>query len=84
MKEFKSKDLLKQWPTILRMPFFYLSKLLKALSPYLLTRPFHGIYTIYWRHKVFSEIVYNKYLSNYFIISFKNQFNYLFFFERKQ
>ena len=44
------------------MPWFYVSQLLASLRPHLFTRPFHGIYTISWRHKIFKQIVTNRYL----------------------
>jgi len=44
------------------MPWFYVSQLLASLRPHLFTRPFHGIYTISWRHKIFQQIVTDRYL----------------------
>ena len=63
LKEFKSRDLLRFSSYVLRMPFVYVSKVLNELRQYTITRPFHGIYSIYWKHKIFAEIVHEKYLS---------------------
>lgn len=64
-----SKDIVKQSGNAVRVPWLYISQILEALRSQLITRPFHGVYTIYWRHKIFQQIVFQKYLgtgkSNY-------------------
>jgi DNA polymerase III delta prime subunit len=68
LKEFKSKNLLKHSLNVIRFPFVYLSKILNALKNYLIIRPFNCVYTVFWKHSLFSEIIYNKYLSIIIII----------------
>lgn len=60
--DFKSDDMLKYSPDLIRIPYLYVSKILNSFKSYFITRTFHGVYTIYWRHKIFSEIVFNRYL----------------------
>ena len=67
LKEFKSKDLINFSSYVIRLPFVYLSKILDELKQYLIIRPFHGVYTIYWKHKIFAEIIFEKYLSKKYI-----------------
>jgi len=59
---YQSKKQFHQPDNILRMPSFYVLQLLASLKPHLLIRPFHGVYTLFWRHKVFQKIVTRKYL----------------------
>lgn len=68
LKDFKSNDLLNHWPNVIRIPYLYVSTILNYFKTYFITRPFHGLYTIYWKHRIFGDIVYNRYLGNFFLI----------------
>ena len=62
LKNFKSRDLIKLTANALKMPWFYVIRLLNGLENYLLRRPFHGVYTLSWRHQFFGEIIRRRYL----------------------
>ena len=62
--DYKMKDLLSHPENVLRLPWFCISQVLTALEAHLIVRPFHGVYTMYWKHAVFCQIVSDKYLSN--------------------
>lgn len=57
-----SRDIVKPSGNAVRVPWLYISQILAALKSQLIIRPFHGVYTIYWKHKIFQQIVYQKYL----------------------
>ena len=66
LKDFKIKNLIKPKLNISRIPLFYIIRLINALSNHLLIKPYQGINTICWRHEIFNQIVYEKYLSKFF------------------
>ena len=58
----------KQKRTFVRMPWLYILRILDFLDDYLIRRPFQGVYTIYWRHRIFANIVRKKYLGKPLIL----------------
>jgi hypothetical protein len=64
LKEIKSKQLMKETSDVIRIPWFYILRALKELNNHLLVKPYQGIFTISWRHSIFSNIVFDRYLSN--------------------
>ena len=65
LKYFKIKNLIKPKESISRMPWFYIITLINALSNHILIKPHQGINTICWRHDIFNQIIYFRYLSKY-------------------
>jgi hypothetical protein len=63
LKNLLSNGLIKPSEKFLRMPWVCILPLLNAISNHLLIKPFHGINTICWKHNIFGEIVFKKYLS---------------------
>ena len=61
--DYKMKNLLNHPENVLRLPWFYISQVLTALETHLIVRPFHGVYTMYWKHAIFRQVVFDKYLS---------------------
>lgn len=55
---------MKETSDVIRIPWFYILRALKELSNHLLVKPYQGIFTISWRHSIFSKIVFDRYLSN--------------------
>lgn len=66
LKHFKIKNLIKPKESISRIPWFYVTRLVNALSNHILIKPFQGINTICWRHDIFNQVVNEKYLSKFF------------------
>ena len=60
LKELKIN--LKQPNNVLIVPFFYILPILQDLQRHLVVRPDNGFYVIYWRHKLFGQIVHEKYI----------------------
>lgn len=55
---------LNQPKQILQCPWFLILRLLQDIQKHIVIRPDNGIYVIFWRHKLFGEIVRKKYLSS--------------------
>lgn len=64
----KSKELIKETSDSIRIPWFYILRALNELNNHLLVKPYQGIFTISWRHQIFTRIVFNRYLSMNFIL----------------
>lgn len=60
LSELKSN--LKQPNNILIVPFFYILPLIQDLQKHLIIRPDNGLYVIYWRHKLFAHLVFQRYI----------------------
>lgn len=67
LREFKINNLIKPTSNAIRIPWYYIIRLLNVLKNHLIVKPCQGIYTIGWRHKIFNEIVEEIYLSNFII-----------------
>ena len=57
------KHTLNQPNRILIVPFFYILPLIQDLQRHLVVRPDNGFYVIYWRHKLFAQVVHEKYIT---------------------
>lgn len=66
LEHYLSKGLIKIHGTYLRMPWFLILPLLNSISTYLLVKPFYGINTFWWKHKIFNDVIFKKYLGNHF------------------
>ena len=53
---------LKQPNNVLVVPFFYMLPLVQDLQKHLIVRPDNGLYVIYWRHKLFAQVVNENYI----------------------
>jgi hypothetical protein len=53
---------LKQPNNILIIPFFYILPIIQDLQRHLIVRPDNGLYVIHWRHKLFAQVVHEKYI----------------------
>ena len=56
------------------MPWFLILPLLNSISTYLLVKPFYGINTFWWKHKIFNDVIFKKYLGNILNCSYINMF----------
>ena len=63
LKEFLSCGTIEARGNTLRMPWQFIASVIDPLEPYLITRPFHGICALNWRHQIFNQVVKAKYLS---------------------
>ena len=75
LKYFKIKNLIKPKGNISRMPWFYIIRLINALSNHILIKPYQGLNTICWRHDIFKQVVSERYLSNLSFANFKLNLN---------
>jgi hypothetical protein len=74
LEHYLSKGLIKTHGAYLRMPWFLILPLLNSISTYLLVKPFYGINTFWWKHKIFNDVIFKKYLG-------KTIYNYLVLFK---
>ncbi|CAF0731081.1 unnamed protein product [Brachionus calyciflorus] len=64
LKIFKAKNLIKSKDNVLRMPWYYILSVINSLRNHLLTKPLHGIYILGWKHSIFKEVIFDKYLGD--------------------
>ncbi len=64
----KIKHNFKQASNIVRVPWFYILPIIQKIEKHLITRLDNGIYVLYWRHELFAQVVYAKYIGMYAII----------------
>lgn len=74
LKHLITNDMIQLNANFLRMPCCLTTRILNAIANHLLVKPFYGMNTFCWRHKIFADAVYRRYLRkcrrNYICVKF--------------
>ena len=53
---------LNQPKSVLKFPWFFILRILHELESHLILRPDNGLQVLYWRHKLFAQVVNKNYI----------------------